>query len=120
MTRKGRRLVLIGLAGAVLAAAAALVLTALNDTIVFFNAPTEIVQNRPPPETRLRLGGLVETGSVYYAGGGVRYWLKGGDGQARSIGLRADARAQWRRNGVEFAGQTRVAPVIGVHGFFEF
>ena len=36
---------------------------------------------------------LVETGSVYYAGAGVRYWLRGGDGQRRSIGLRGDGRA---------------------------
>jgi cytochrome c-type biogenesis protein CcmE len=71
VTRKGRRLVLIGLAGAVLIAAAALVLTALNDTIVFFNAPTQIVENPPAPGTRLRLGGLVENGSVQREGSEV-------------------------------------------------
>jgi cytochrome c-type biogenesis protein CcmE len=39
MTRKKRRLTTIALAGAVLAVAAALVLVALNDRIVFFYHP---------------------------------------------------------------------------------
>lgn len=78
MTRKGRRLVLIGLAGAVLAAAAGLVLTALNDTIVFFNAPTQIVERPPAPGTRLRLGGLVEAGSVARSGSDVKFAVTDG------------------------------------------
>jgi cytochrome c-type biogenesis protein CcmE len=78
VTRKGRRLVLIGLAGAVLAAAAALVLTALNDTIVFFNAPTQIVETPPAPGTRLRLGGLVEAGSVKRDGSNVTFAVTDG------------------------------------------
>jgi cytochrome c-type biogenesis protein CcmE len=64
MTRKQRRLVLIASAGAVLALAAGLVAYALRDSIVFFYGPTEIVEKGLPPGTRLRLGGLVETGSV--------------------------------------------------------
>jgi cytochrome c-type biogenesis protein CcmE len=78
VTRKGRRLVLIGLAGAVLAVAAGLVLTALNDTIVFFNAPTQIAENPPAPGTRLRLGGLVENGSVERAGSDVKFSVTDG------------------------------------------
>ena len=64
MTRKKRRLVLIGAAGAVLAVSAALVLIALRDRIVFFNSPSEIAERGLPPGTRIRLGGLVEDGSV--------------------------------------------------------
>ena len=64
MTRKSRRLVLISGALAVLGIAAGLVLFALNDTIVFFRSPSEIAQEHPAPGTRLRLGGLVKTGSV--------------------------------------------------------
>jgi cytochrome c-type biogenesis protein CcmE len=78
VTRKGRRLLLISIAGAVLAAAAALVLTALNDTIVFFNAPTQIVEYPPAPGTRLRLGGLVEAGSVSREGSDVRFAVTDG------------------------------------------
>ncbi len=64
MTRKKRRLTLIGLAGTVLAVAAALVLVALNDRIVFFYSPSDIAAKAPPSGARLRLGGLVAEGSV--------------------------------------------------------
>ena len=67
MTRKGRRLLLIGSALGVLGIAAGLVLFALNDTIVFFRSPGEIAAERTMPGTRLRLGGLVENGSVVKA-----------------------------------------------------
>jgi cytochrome c-type biogenesis protein CcmE len=78
VTRKGRRLVLIGLAGLVLAAAAGLVLTALNDTIVFFNAPTQVLEKPPAPGTRFRLGGLVENGSVARSGPEVKFSVTDG------------------------------------------
>ena len=64
MTRKQRRLVLIGAGLGVLALSAALVLTALKDSIVFFNSPTDIVEKRIAPGTRIRLGGLVKEGSL--------------------------------------------------------
>ena len=64
MTRKQRRLVLIGTALGVLGIAAALTLTALRSSIVFFNSPTEVVQKQLAPGTRFRLGGLVAQGSV--------------------------------------------------------
>jgi cytochrome c-type biogenesis protein CcmE len=74
VTRKKRRLALIGAAGAVLAVAAALVLVALRDQIVFFYSPTEIAQKALAPGTRVRLGGLVEEGSVARgADGGVSF-----------------------------------------------
>jgi cytochrome c-type biogenesis protein CcmE len=46
MTRKQRRLTLIGGSLAVLGVAAALVLFALKDSIVFFNSPTDVVSVR--------------------------------------------------------------------------
>lgn len=64
MTRKQRRLMMIGAAGLVLAVAAGLVAYALRDSIVFFYGPTEIAEKGVAPGTRLRLGGLVEAGSV--------------------------------------------------------
>ncbi|MEM9631397.1 MAG: cytochrome c maturation protein CcmE [Pseudomonadota bacterium] len=64
MTRKQRRLTLIGSAGAVLAVALGLILFALNDQIVFFQSPTDITQSAIPAGQRIRLGGLVEEGSV--------------------------------------------------------
>jgi len=64
MTRKQRRLVLIGSALSVLALAVALVLGALKDSIVFFNSPTDIAEKHIAAGTRIRLGGLVKEGSV--------------------------------------------------------
>lgn len=64
MTRKQRRLTLIGTAGAVLALAAGLVAYALTDRIVFFNSPSDILSKQIPAEQRIRLGGLVKEGSV--------------------------------------------------------
>src|SRR4051812_15200585 len=64
MTRKQRRLTLIGSGLGVLALAAALVLFALRDSIVFFNSPTDVVEKHVAPGTRIRLGGLVKPGSL--------------------------------------------------------
>ena len=64
MTRKKRRLVLIGSALTVLALAVALVLTALKDSIVFFNSPTDVTEKHIATGSRIRLGGLVKEGSV--------------------------------------------------------
>lgn len=64
MTRKQRRLILIGGSLGVLAIAAALVLSALSDSIVFFNSPTDVVEKHLSPGTRIRVGGLVKTGSL--------------------------------------------------------
>ena len=64
MTRKQRRLVLIGSSLVVLALAVVLVLTALRDSIVFFNSPTDVVEKKVQAGTRIRLGGLVQPGTV--------------------------------------------------------
>ena len=64
MTRRQRRLVLIGGSLAVLAVAVGLVLSALRDSIVFFSSPTDVVEKHHAPGARLRIGGLVKPGSV--------------------------------------------------------
>src|SRR5215207_5631808 len=64
MTRKQRRLVMIGTAVAVLGLALGLVLYAMNDSIVFFHAPSDVQAKGVRPGTRFRLGGLVKDGSV--------------------------------------------------------
>jgi cytochrome c-type biogenesis protein CcmE len=64
MTRKGKRLALIGGALATLAVAVGLVLFALRDNIVFFYTPSELAKKHVAPGTRLRIGGLVKEGSV--------------------------------------------------------
>ena len=64
MTRKQRRLILIGSSLGVLAIAAALVLNALSDSIVFFNSPTDVVEKHVAAGSRIRIGGLVKPGSL--------------------------------------------------------
>jgi cytochrome c-type biogenesis protein CcmE len=69
LTRKGRRLTLIGIAVGVVAFAAALGLYALSDSIVFFYGPSEVLQKNPAPGARLRIGGLVKAGSLVKSAG---------------------------------------------------
>jgi len=64
MTRKQRRLILIGGSVGVLAIAVGLVLNALSGSIVFFNSPTDVAEKNLSPGTRIRIGGLVKPGSV--------------------------------------------------------
>lgn len=73
MTPKRKRLWLLVGSLAVLGVAATLVLTALNDNIVFFYSPTQVAEKHPGPERRFRLGGLVEQGSVRKNGLEVRF-----------------------------------------------
>lgn len=68
MTRKGRRLAIIGAAGVTLAMAIGLILFALRDSIVFFYGPSELAANAPQPGTRLRIGGIVKRGSLTHEG----------------------------------------------------
>ena len=67
MTRKQRRLVLIGGSLGVLAVAVALMLNALRDSIVFFNSPSDVMEKHVGPGTRIRLGGLVKDGTVMHS-----------------------------------------------------
>ncbi len=64
MTRKQRRLVLIGSGLIVLTLAVGLVMSALRDSIVFFNSPTDVVEKNLQAGSRIRLGGLVQPGTV--------------------------------------------------------
>ncbi len=64
MTRKQRRLALIGAGLGVLGLSVALMLSALKDSIVFFNSPTDIAEKRIDAGTRIRLGGIVKAGSL--------------------------------------------------------
>jgi cytochrome c-type biogenesis protein CcmE len=69
MKPKRRRLVFVVAGMVLLGAAAGLVLYAMNDSLVFFYSPTDLVTKDIPPGRTLRLGGLVETGSVQRDGG---------------------------------------------------
>jgi cytochrome c-type biogenesis protein CcmE len=81
MTRKQRRLTMIGGSLAVLALAAALVLNAMRDTIVFFSTPSMIAEKHIATGQRFRLGGLVQPGSLV-RGDNLAVTFKVADGNA--------------------------------------
>src|SRR5690606_9514959 len=63
-TRKRRRLTILLLGLLSLGAAAALVLTAFDDNLVFFYSPTQLQAAELPPGRLVRIGGLVVEGSL--------------------------------------------------------
>ncbi len=64
MTRKRRRLYALALGMALLGGAAGLALFAMRDNLVFFYTPSDLADRNLPPDRLVRLGGLVEDGSV--------------------------------------------------------
>jgi len=64
MTRKQRRLTLVGGSLGVLIVAVALMLNAFRDSIVFFNSPSDVAEKHVAPGARIRIGGLVKSGSL--------------------------------------------------------
>jgi cytochrome c-type biogenesis protein CcmE len=71
MKLKHKRLTFVAIAVALFGAAIGLALVAFQDNIVFFKSPTEILAEKIAPEQRLRVGGLVENGSVIKTEGGT-------------------------------------------------
>lgn len=60
---------------------------------------------------------LAETGRIYYAGGGARYWLRGGRGTSTAVGVRADARVNVRQGGIDFENRMRTYPTVTLSMF---
>ncbi len=75
MKPKRKRLYIVLIALLCFGGATALVLAALDDSLAFFYAPAEIAANPPGPEQAVRLGGLVEVGSVERSGETVRFQI---------------------------------------------
>ncbi len=78
MKPKHRRLIFILASLAVMAGAAALILSSLRDTMIFFYTPTQLAEKQKTPEFHadqtLRIGGLVKKGSVKnLKEGGIRF-----------------------------------------------
>ncbi len=67
MTRRGRRLMLLLACGIGLSSATALALTAFQSSVEFFVSPSEIAAGQQSPGRTLRLGGLVQAGSVRHS-----------------------------------------------------
>ena len=64
MSRRRRRLIAVIAGLGCFAVATALVLSALNDNLTFFVAPSDIATKAPAPGRSFRIGGLVEAGSI--------------------------------------------------------
>jgi cytochrome c-type biogenesis protein CcmE len=64
MTRKRRRLFVVLLCGVGLGSATALALVAFRGSLVFFEAPSQLIADAPRQGQVIRLGGLVEEGSL--------------------------------------------------------
>lgn len=73
MTRKQKRGVMIGGGVATLAVALILVMFALKDSIVFFHTPSDLIEEGVHAGQRIRLGGLVEKGSVIRDGTTIKF-----------------------------------------------
>jgi cytochrome c-type biogenesis protein CcmE len=84
LTRKSRRLALIAAALAVVGCAVGLGLYAMKDSLALFLSPAEIAEKKLQPGTRLRVGGLVEAGSVVRAGDRLTFAVTDG---AKSVGV---------------------------------
>ena len=69
MTRKRRRLWILALGLLGLGTATALTLSAFQDHLVFFYTPTDLATKPVPRDRSLRVGGLVEQGSLSRAAG---------------------------------------------------
>ena len=77
--KKRRRIQLVAVGGVMLALATALIGYGLRDGIEFFRSPSQIAADPPDAGVRLRLGGLVEAGSLQRgAGHEVRFVVTDG------------------------------------------
>ncbi|MEH3037810.1 MAG: cytochrome c maturation protein CcmE [Sphingomonas adhaesiva] len=82
MTRKNQRLTLVLLGLGAIVAAALLALSGLKDQAAFFYAPSDVAARLPAPDEAVRLGGMVERGSIRRAADGVTIDFVVTDGKA--------------------------------------
>ena len=80
LSPKARRGIGLGAMVAVLGLAASLILTALEDNVVYFYGPSELGETTP--EQRIRIGGLVVEGSIARTDKTVQFTVSDGDDDA--------------------------------------
>ena len=80
---KHQRLILILIALVALIGAALLAIWGLRSQASYFYVPSEILVDRPDPDRGVRLGGMVEKGSLRTEPDGVTIAFVVGDGKAR-------------------------------------
>ena len=80
---KHQRLVLVIIALVAILGAGVLATWALRNQASYFYVPNEIAANPPQPDRAVRLGGMVENGSIRTEADGVTIAFVVGDGKAR-------------------------------------
>ncbi len=83
MKAKHQRLILVLIAMTALIAAVLLAIWGLRGNASYFYVPADIAANPPEPGRAVRLGGMVEQGSLKTAPDGVTIQFVVGDGKAR-------------------------------------
>ena len=81
MSRKRRRLLALVVGLGLLGAAAALVLFAFSDNLVFFYSPSELAAKGIVPGRRVRIGGMVEKASLVHEADGRSVEFRVTDGK---------------------------------------
>lgn len=76
--KKKRRLQLIGVAFACIAAGCLAIYSAAGDAFQYFYSPSNIAQNRPADGKVIRIGGLVEEGSIVEDGANTSFRVTDG------------------------------------------
>jgi cytochrome c-type biogenesis protein CcmE len=84
-----QRLILVGLVLAGVATAVTVGSLAFKENLSFFMTPSDIAANAPPQGTQIRLGGLVEAGTVARTSGSLEVFFAVTDG-AQSLQVRFD------------------------------
>lgn len=83
-SRKRQRFWLVSIGVLLLGAAAALALTAFEDNLVFFHSPSDLAAGKAETGRLVRVGGLVEDGSVERHSGSAVVTFRLTDGAATS------------------------------------
>lgn len=123
MTRKRRRLLAVLAGMGMLGVAAALVLNAFSDSLVFFYSPSDLKTKAVPQGRMLRIGGLVEEASVKHAGDGKTVSFRITDGTAAVPVTYSGALPDLFREGqgvvvegrLDGTGEVRAASVLAKH-----
>lgn len=87
MNRRQQRLVVISVGGAVLAGAAFLTLSGLSSSVTYFYAPAEIASAKVGDRV-VRLGGMVEAGSVRREGSLLFFTVTDGEAAPARVPVR--------------------------------
>ncbi|MBI3710636.1 MAG: cytochrome c maturation protein CcmE [Proteobacteria bacterium] len=110
MTRKRRRLYLLGLFLLGLGTATALALAAFRDNLVFFYSPSDLARLAVAGDRAVRIGGLVEQGSVERRAGSIEIRFRVTDLQNTLPVVYAGILPDLFREGQGIVAQGRLGP----------